>query len=214
MKKKVSEEEIYHEHAGSDSAHPNVMAEEMEQLKKVHRENIERAQKDIRVLRETIEGIDLALASDDVDTPNDQGLPPFSASAFAHNIIVADPHNALVELRRVLVEAYEMAEEELRPTFMDYLLYLFVPARRLSMKRHKSVMNILRNLDRIGNILAEKEEGSEVGINLNNFATYVTFLQVVRPQSSSMLFTELRKLAVSGLEHSRKLLKVSKALSK
>lgn len=212
-KKRARKTEVYndeqlHHIEGTD----NVVAEELKNLKAAHKANIERAQREIKLMREQIEALNLIVTAEDIDTPNSQGLAPFNAVDFAHNLLVADPRRGVKDLTDTLLREYSLVYEELRPTFVDYMLYPFVAARRLSIRRWKSSRVIIDNLNRIKAILGNEVEGDEVGVNLNNFATYVSYLQVIRPNSSSAIFKCILNASKNALSRSEKLLSVSRSL--
>lgn len=213
-KKKKRSDNHTEEHVEALAGADNAVSEQMQELKKMHRENIARAEKEIRLMNEMSEVLEAINSMEDLDTPNKEGLPPVSAGDYVHNLLIANPHGALKGLTDMLLGEYNTAREELRPTLVDYLLYPFVHERRLLIRRWKSTETIIANLQRIKAIEEGRENGDEIGVNLNNFTTYVAYLQVIRPQSTSAIFKSLAELVRQARERSEKLLKASKVLSK
>lgn len=202
-----------HEHAGTDNS-LEAVREQMAAMKQAHRECVARTERDIRMLGDMIAALEMISEQPDLDTPNSEGLPPCSATDFVNNLLVVNPRGVLPALVETLSAEYGKARAELEPTLWDYALWLLDPGRRLAMTRWRSTETILGNLARIRAILRQEETGAEVGINLNNFATYAGYLQVVRPQSSSAVFAVLLATARQSLERARKLLKVSRVMGK
>lgn len=152
------------------------------------RKRLAECQANLSLLADSKTIVEAALADPEIDTPNDQGLPPYSVSDAVHNILLCYPGRAFADLLRLIDPIYSSLRVSFKPLFIDYFLALFNPVTALRVKRYRSISKICDQIDRIKNIISNHKDAVDASVNISSFITLVSYLHVLKPDCSSTLF--------------------------